>query len=652
MKIKKKHLRQWFTAVGVVIGSAVIAVLSTQYLTFLNSLENIASDIRIAALQPPMPQSEDIVIAAITEETVTQFPYRSPVDREFLADLLLALQAKGAKVIGVDVLLDQPTEPEKDDLLRQTIRDMQVPTFFSYTNTPSIVNEEQLEYLNEFVPEPMRAAANLATDPFDGTVRWIFPGETNPGMPIGFPRKAVEMVGMDTNAERVEIAWRPRPDLETPSFPVYPSHAVPVLPEEWFKGKIVLIGAVLSITDRHRTPLSVVYDGDLGMMPGIIVQAHGVSQLLDGRKPHRLSQAWAYGTSLLMSILGVLMVLTVMKRGIAASVVLGTIVVAGFWLGGMLGFTHGLPLIPLVAPTLALALAMWMMDVFVGGAERKQREFVQSAFSRYVSPAVVGQLVENPEALSIRGERKELTFLFTDVASFTTMSENLTSEKLSEVLNAYLDGACEIILRYEGTIDKFIGDAIMAIFNAPIDQPDHYERAVRCALELDAYAEKFRLAKNEEGISMGVTRMGVHAGQAVIGNFGSRSRLDFTALGDTVNTAARCEGVNKYFGTRLCCTESVVEHCKNVKFKPVGDIVLKGKHQPVTLFCPVTEQETQEPLFKRYLETYALLKSESPDAPSAVEKLAAEFPEDPLVKFHLKRVQSGLNTALVVMEDK
>ena len=652
MKLKVKQIRQLLTAAGVVVAATFIAALSTQYLTFLTSLENIASDIRIAALQAPMPQSEDIVIAAITEETVTQFPYRSPVDREFLAGLLKSLEAKGAKLIGVDVLLDQPTEPEKDALLHQTILEMKTPTFFSYSNTPSIVNEDQLEYLNDFVPESMRAGANLATDPFDGTVRWVFPGENTPGMPMGFPRKAAQMVGVESSAEQVEIAWRPRPDLDTPPFAIYPSHAVPVLPDEWFKGKIVLIGAVLSITDRHRTPLAVVYDGDQGMMPGIIVQAHGVSQLLEGRKSFKLGAAWVYGTCFLMALLGVLMVLTVMKKGITASVFFGSVIVVGFWLGGMLGFTYGLPLIPLVAPTLALALAMWMMDVFVGGAERKQREFVQSAFSRYVSPAVVGQLMDNPESLKIQGDRKELTFLFTDVASFTTMSEKLTSEKLSEVLNAYLDGACEIILKYEGTIDKFIGDAIMAIFNAPIDQPDHYERAVRCALELDAYAEKFRKVQNALDIPLGVTRIGVHAGQAVIGNFGSRSRMDFTALGDTVNTAARCEGVNKYFGTRLCCTETVVEHCTEVKFRPVGDVVLKGKYKPVTLYNPVTEEETQHPLFNRYLETYALLKAEAPEASASVRALAVDFPDDPLVQFHLGRVESGLNTALVVMDDK
>jgi class 3 adenylate cyclase/CHASE2 domain-containing sensor protein len=648
--MKAKHVKELVTAIGVTIAATVLAASSTHYLSFLASLENVASDIRVAALQAPMEQSKDIVIAAINEETVTQFPYRSPVDREFLANLIKTLESKGAKAIGVDVLFDQATEPAKDDLLKQTLRDVRVPTFVSYTNTPSIVNEDQLAYLNDFVPEAQRAGANLSTDPFDGAVRWVFPGETEAGMPLGFSRKAAEIMGIKTGKELVEIAWRPKQDTETPPFPIFPSHAAAILPDEWFAGKMVLVGAVLSITDRHRTPLAVVYGGDEGMMPGIIVQAHGISQFLEGRKPHKLGYEWVVGTSLLFALLG--MAIGLLKKGVAFNAISGIVLIAALWLGGMLGFTYGLPLIPLVAPTIALALSLWMMDVLLGSAERKQREFVQGAFSRYVSPAVVGQLVDNPEALKIQGERKELTFVFTDVASFTTMSEKLTSEKLSEVLNAYLDGACEIILRYEGTIDKFIGDAIMSIFNAPIPQPDHYSRAVKCALELDVYAEKFRKAQVEAGVPMGVTRIGIHAGQAVIGNFGSRSRMDFTALGDTVNTAARCEGVNKYFGTRICCTDSVVANCPDIKFRPVGDVVLKGKLTPVGLYNPISEEDSKSELFRRYMEVYALLKKEAPEASDAVRKLHAEYPDDPLVCFHFERVESGLNTSLVVMDDK
>jgi hypothetical protein len=648
--IGKKKLKELGTALGVAVLATALAAAATKYLTFLSSLENIAADIRIAALQPPMPQSKDIVIAAITEETVAQFPYRSPVDRAFLANLLKTLEKKGAKAIGLDVLLDQPTEDDKDALLRQTIRDLKTPLIVSYTNTPSVVNEDQLAYLNDFVPEANRAGANLVTDPFDGTVRWTFAGETDPGMPIGFPRKAAQMVGVETPRVNAEIAWRPQPDAETPAFPVYPSHALAVMPDDWVKGKIVLVGAVLSITDRHRTPGAVVYDDDRGMMPGIIVQAHGVSQLLEGRQHPRLPYQWAVALTLAFALLG--MAIGLLKKGIGFSVVVGVVLIAGWWVGSMLGFTYGFPLVPLVSPTLGLALSLWMMDALIGGAERKQRQFVQGAFSRYVSPDVVNQLVDNPEALQVKGDRRELSFIFTDVAGFTTLSEGLTAEKLSETLNAYLDGACQIILEKKGTIDKFIGDAIMTIFNAPIPQGDHAERAVRCALAIDAYAEDFRKRYNANGIPIGVTRIGIHCGPAVVGNFGSHQRMDFTALGDTVNTAARCEGVNKYFGTRICATQPIVDQCQTVKFRPIGDVVLKGKTEAVTLYNPVPDEYAASQAYTDYMNAYALLKAEDAKGADAVRALKQQYPEDPLIDFHLERVESGLCTARVVMEDK
>jgi class 3 adenylate cyclase len=225
------------------------------------------------------------------------------------------------------------------------------------------------------------------------------------------------------------------------------------------------------------------------------------------------------------------------------------------------------------------------------------------------------------------------------------------AEELSDVLNEYLDGACDIILKYEGTIDKFIGDAIMAIFNAPIRQADHAERAVRCALELDAYAEAFRKERNARDIPIGVTRIGIHTGQAVIGNFGSQSRMDFTALGDTVNTAARTEGVNKYFGTRVCCTEDAAALCPNVKFRQIGDIVLKGKTTPTALFSPIAETEDSA-LIEGYGAAYALLTSEGAGAEAAFRDLARAFPSDPIIQFHIGRMDKGIVSARVVMDDK
>ncbi|MBX9732348.1 MAG: adenylate/guanylate cyclase domain-containing protein, partial [Sphingomonas sp.] len=480
-----KQLKDYRAAIIVAALAAIMATLAVQYLTFLSGLETTSRDLRVAGQSAPMPQSKDIVIAGLTEETVSQFAYRSPVDREFLANLIKTLEAKGAREIGVDVLFDQATEPAKDELLKKTIREAKVPLFISYSNSPNIVNEDQLAYLNDFVPERLRAGANLLKDPTNDSVRWIFPGQTNPGMPLGFVRKAAKLIGINTPNTAPEIAWRPHPDSETPAFAVYPSHTIAFLPDEWFKGKVVLVGAILSITDRHRTPLAVLDDGDDGNMPGITVMAHGISQVMEGRSLKRLNLAGDIAITVMFALVGV--GLGLLKRGAAFSFTIGGIFILLYWVGSFLGYSYGVPLVPLLAPTLALLLALWLMDVAIGRAERKQRQFIQGAFSRYVSPAVVSQLVDDPTALSIKGDRREVTFIFTDIASFTTLSEGLTSEALSEVLNAYLDGACSIILKYQGTIDKFIGDAIMAIFNAPISQPDHAERAVKCALELDVY---------------------------------------------------------------------------------------------------------------------------------------------------------------------
>jgi class 3 adenylate cyclase/CHASE2 domain-containing sensor protein len=648
--MKAKHIRSAATMLSVVIAAALFATFATRYVTFLAGLENVASDVRVAALQPSQVPSKDIVIAAITEDTVSRFPYRSPVDREFLANLLLELERKGARLIALDVLLDQATEPTKDDHLKKTLLAIKVPLLVSYTDTPSIVDSDQLRYLNDFVPFKLRGAANLATDPFDGTVRWIYLGADGPEKPKGFARKAAELLGLTTPAEQVEIAWKPPQDALTPAFPIFPSHAVTALPDEWFAGKTVLVGAILSITDRHRTPMASVYDDERGHMAGVVVQAHSLAQYLEGRQPLKLATQWALLTSIVLALCGLLIGL--LKKGLVFNALSGITLITVFWLVGMVGFRYGLPMLPLVGPTLALALSLWIMDVLLGSAERQQRQFIQGAFSRYVSPIVVEQLVDNPESLSISGERRELTFIFTDIAGFTTLSEKLSAEKLSEVLNAYLDGACTIILRHGGMIDKFIGDAIMSIFNAPLPQPDHVARAVRCALELDAYAEDFRIAQNKAGIPIGQTRLGIHSGPAVMGNFGSQSRMDFTALGDTVNTAARTEGVNKYFGTRLCCTDVVVAQCPEMHFRPIGDVVLKGKLTGVELFSPASDADTATGLFSRYVDVYALLKNSNAMAPDAVRALHQDFPEDALTTFHFERVESGLNTHHVVMEDK
>jgi len=298
-------------------------------------------------------------------------------------------------------------------------------------------------------------------------------------------------------------------------------------------------------------------------------------------------------------------------------------------------------MIGLVAPTLALAAALWGMDALTGREARRQREFIKGAFGRYVSPKVVERLIRDPSQMSLEGERRVMTFLFTDVADFTTLSEGLDSHELARILNAYLDGVTQIVLRHDGMVDKFIGDAVFVIFNAPLDQPDHAERAVRCALAIDRFGESFRLEQNAKGVPFGLTRIGINTGPAVVGNFGSSSRFSYTATGDAVNTASRLEGINKVLGTRICVAQSTRVLCHDTAFRPVAAVMVKGKAAAIEVWEPLHEDAVRKPLLARYCEAFARLQTLAPEALDLFAALHAEDPADPCVAMHLSRLRRG-----------
>lgn len=639
----------WAALLSAAIATSLAGLL-TRELALLSAIENLAADLRIAAFQRPRPQSSEVVVVAIDEDTVRRFAYRTPIDRAFLADLLTDLDRFEPRAIGLDVLLDQPTEPHKDQALRRTIEQLRTPLVISHVDTPSLLSESGRDYLNRFVPVALRGAANLATDPLDGTVRWIFPGALHEGMAPGFARRLAERAGVPSPAEQQTIAWRARPDTGTRPFPVYPAHLVRDLPAEWLKGRVVLVGAILTMTDRHRTPLAIIDGGDDGMMPGILIQAHSVSQLLEGGAAQRAGLASSLLVNLLAGALGLLLGLS--RRGLIIKLLASVSVLALLWVGATLGFSVGLPMIPLVEPTLALLLSLWMVDVVLGRIERQRRRFVQNAFSRYVSPLVVRQLIDDPGRLNVESRRQEAAFLFTDIAGFTQLSEQMPSEQLTAILNDYFEGACRVIFAHGGTVDKYIGDAIMVIFNAPIAQADFTQRALACAIELDRYAEAFRRAQQERGIPFGSTRIGVHCGLATIGNFGSQSRLEYTALGDTVNIAARCESANRFFGTRVCCTGEIVRQCPGTVFLPIGAVVMKGKQSAVELFSPLAAIDLSESAAAQYRRAYAELATAGPNARALFEALYEAYPEHPLVAFHYHRLMTGASSVMIVMDDK
>jgi len=220
------------------------------------------------------------------------------------------------------------------------------------------------------------------------------------------------------------------------------------------------------------------------------------------------------------------------------------------------------------------------------------------------------------------------------------------------VLNSYLDGMTAAVQKHEGTIDKYIGDAVFALWNAPVDVADYATKAVRCALDMDAFTEKFRAQMQAEGIPLGITRIGVHAGAAAVGNFGSKLRLSYTASGDAVNAASRLEGLNKTFGTRLCVSDAAKVLCHDIAFRPMGSVILKGKTEALDVWEPLQDGAASEEFLKRYTAAYEAVRDHHDCAKQMFADLAADFPEDPLIAFHHERLREGETGVKIKMTEK
>ena len=285
-------------------------------------------------------------------------------------------------------------------------------------------------------------------------------------------------------------------------------------------------------------------------------------------------------------------------------------------------------------------------------AHRRQieAERAHALLSRYFSPNLAERLASDPDAIDLGGQRREITSLFTDIAEFTSLVETLDPEIIAPLLNDYLGAMTDIVFAHGGTLVKLVGDAMHVLFGAPADQPDHAGRAIACALELDASAEAFRERWRLRGTVLGPTRLGLAAGPAIVGNFGGGRYFDYTAYGDTVNASARLEAANKQLGTRICVGESVANRVAGFRGRPVGELVLRGRKEPLRAFEPLSAEAFDDPATQAYLDAFAKLEAGDPAAMPAFAALLGLRSEDQLVGFHLRRLLSGATGSLVALE--
>jgi adenylate cyclase len=630
---------------------AILSVTIVRLFPILRVAENLLYDLRISYLSLPQQQSTDIVIVGITEETLSALPYRSPVDRQFINKLLLDLDKNDARIIGLDVLIDQATEPDKDTTLQKTLASIQTPLVVATAAIKDGLLPSQVTYLYAFLDSVDQGSAAVIKDTVDGVIRTI-PIRDSSGDPdrLGFVAQIAKTIGLNLPEEdSLSIDFKHGPDNETPLFPIYPAHTVALLPKEWFAGKIVLIGFELGFEDRHLTPLT---RGRLtaAELAGIQIHAQALAQLLDKREISIAGVGWNFAIALIFACLGISLLLFELK--LRTQLLLVVALLFAIWVGGALFFSFGNTMIKLLPPILALVLSSLISVIYQWRTEQSKRQFIHLAFAKYMSPGYVDQLAANPDQLKVSGEHREVTFLFTDLAGFTPLTEAMAPDSLVSLINEYLDKTCEIVTRHGGMVATIVGDALHVLYNAPIYQDDHAQRAVEAAIELDVFCQDFAALKRSQGIQLDVTRIGINTGVAVIGNFGGKERIEYTAMGDAINTVARLESVNKHLGTRVCVSESTVKQCSGITFRPIGCLVLKGKSNGVNVFEPTEILSSHAADYASYMQAFQKMEKHEPGALNSFIKLSAQFNEDTLVSFHLNRLKKGESGTTIVMQEK
>ncbi|HYC55636.1 MAG TPA: adenylate/guanylate cyclase domain-containing protein [Candidatus Binatia bacterium] len=561
----------------------------------VSDAERAFYDLRFEAkAERTLEQDGRIVLVTYNDDTLAQLGKRSPLDRAMLARALAAIDGMGPRAIGVDILIDQ-AQPEDPELVR-TLRAMRTPTFLAFASAarnPDQILPWQEAFLRDFVrqtaPGPARPASiRLQTDLADGVIRrWPEqPGDLPPLL-----ANAMAPIYPEFRDYRGVIDFRLPASDEVPVFTNLPIQFVAEFPEgvrAMIEGRFVLIGGDIQDLDNYETPMTRVTGR---WTKGIEIHAHMLAQVLDGRMPAPIP-GWALWIAALGVVaagaLASLLELRGWRLALVLVVQIAFFAYLPFQLQAMDVDTLGLPAFGWGAGWLLAFVGVGVAARAVGS---EQRRFAQSALGKYLPPDIASEIIRDPEQLSLHGEKKQIYALFTDLEGFTKLSHAITPEQLSALLNRYLDLMSDTVLRHGGTIDKFVGDAVVAFWGAPIERPDDGDRAVRAAMALYECGEQFRRSAGAGIPPIGCTRVGLHRGEAVVGNFGGKGRMQYTALGDGMNTAARLESANKALRTIALVSNQAKAACSLDVFRPMGRVVLSGRATPCELWEPAPHVE-------------------------------------------------------------
>jgi adenylate cyclase len=467
-------------------------------------------------------------------------------------------------------------------------------------------------------------------------------GETAFGQSTGLNHVKVGDIEIPTDADGgIWLEFRPsNPSANIPAWKVLAGENDPAE----VAGRIILVGtSAPGLVDVRATPLD-------AAISGVEIHAQAMEHILSGRSLTRPDYALALELALIL-IPGILLALVLPRISARIAALVGAPVIALLFVGGWLAYRHAGLLVDPSYPALSLAVLTAIATLYVYRRVELQRGEVRRAFSYYVAPAVVDEIIAHPERLELGGEVRELTLMFCDVRNFTSISERMTAHELTHFINTLLTPLSDVILKRRGTIDKYMGDAIMAFWNAPLDDADHASHATQAALDMVACMGTLNEQWRQEAEAVGrpfkkvAIGIGLNSGNCCVGNLGSVQRFDYSAIGDDVNVASRYEGLSKVYGVPIVAGEATVQKMAGANALELDLVRVKGRAQPTRIFTILEALDAERaqidqlvPAHQTMLATYRAGQWDAAEAAVAACRAAGIATLEPFFALYLARI--------------
>lgn len=643
---------------------------------FIENIEHKMTDLKfeVKGINEEALDASDIVIVAIDDQSFASIPFKYPWPRTYHATLVRNLRRAGARTIVFDIQFTEEStiDPEQDDEFARAVAEGNDVVL---TGKMIVEDREGFSRIELLPPiKKLRAVAPFGlVDTYfdsDGFVRrYILFRDYNDERYLslglatlnnylrleGDPETLVHETGTgdyiiggqylvkkyDELPSTFINYFGPAYSFKTFSFEqVVDEEGLKLLLEhDVFKDKIVLIGASVSeLHDLFSTPFYVL-GGEL-LMPGVEIHANFVQMVLNQDFFGKVDDIVAY----ILTFVFTLVIAFLIKQTKPLIGILSAVGIAGaYFVANILLFTRMSTIMNFITPVGAIGLAIIGCYAFQYFSEEKEKLYIRSVFKHYLAENVVDTILQDADALAFGGQRRRLTVLFSDIRSFTTYSEKYTPEEVVSNLGEYLTDMVDVILRYGGMLDKFVGDEVMAVFGAPAHVPDHAEKACMTALEMIRSLDRLKDRWTGQGKEIFDIGIGVNTGDMLVGNLGSRQIFDYTVIGDNVNLGARLEGINKVYKTanNIIISEFTKNELSDKLVTRELDLVrVKGKSRPVAIFELVGEKDIivySDEFLENYAQGLAAFKKQEWDRAVAEFKKALVLNEDDVSSMYIKR---------------